>query len=114
MQEGNNAKDTIEGKQEFEAWAAKHGVQIEHIHADNGIFAAKEFIKECTNHEQTHSFCGVGAHWQNGIAERHIGVIANWARTLLTHAMQRWPAMIDEEFWPFAIHQAVNVFDATA
>jgi hypothetical protein len=55
----------------------------------------------------------VRGHWQNGIAERSIGVIQNVARTILLQAMSLWPAVMNESFWPFAIRHAVNVYNHT-
>lgn len=42
----------------------------------------------------------------NRIMEWHIGVITQTARTLLLHAMAKWPTVITEEFWPYAICHA--------
>jgi hypothetical protein len=50
----------------------------------------------------------VGAHWQNSIAECFIGTITQWARTILLHAMTKWPSVVTEEMWTFALHHAVN------
>jgi hypothetical protein len=44
---------------------------------------------------QTISFCGVGAHHQNGIAEKRIGDLQRRATTLLLHAQRRWPDAIN-------------------
>jgi hypothetical protein len=49
-----------------------HGVTVKHYHADNGIFADNKFREEVRESKQTLSFCGVNAHFQNGIAERQI------------------------------------------
>jgi hypothetical protein len=50
----------------------------------------------------------VGAHWQNGIAERFISIVTQHARTILLHAMAKWPVVIVKDMWTFAIHHAVN------
>ncbi len=49
----------------------------------------------------------VGAHWQNDIAEVHC------ARTILLHAMTKWPSVITEDMWPFAIRHMVNFHNAS-
>ena len=62
---------------------------------------------------QSYSFCGVGAHWQNGSVESHIGHITSRARSMLMHAMQKWPNVITSAFWPFCITQAVKMHNLT-
>ena len=56
--------------QEFEAWAASHGIRILHYHADNGCFAKTSFKEDLCLNAQSISICGVNAHSQNGIVER--------------------------------------------
>jgi len=62
---------------------------------------------------QTHSFCGVGSHWQNGMVEHYIGVISTHARTMLLHAMSNLPATVTAEFWSFALLHAINIHNVT-
>ena len=44
---------------------------------------------------------GVGAHHQNGVAEVAIKHLSRTARTMLLHALLRWPDMIDRSLWRF-------------
>ena len=46
---------------------AQSGRNVKHYHADNGIFADKGFIDAINTKYQKITFCGVGAHHQNGI-----------------------------------------------
>ncbi len=64
------SEDPVKGKEAFEAYAKAHGVSIKHYHADNGRFKDNAFLKSIQENHQTISFSGVGAHHQNGIAEK--------------------------------------------
>ena len=64
--------ETINAKHVFERLAEQHGVRILHYHCDNRRFADKAFVYDIRAGHQTITFCGVGAHHQNGVAERRI------------------------------------------
>ena len=66
----------------FERDSMSHDVQIKHYHADNGRFADTSFKDDCDNKLQQLTFCGVGAHHQNGIAERSIKELTLTSRTI--------------------------------
>ncbi len=66
------SNETVDTKQAFERFASEHGVQIKHYHCDNGRFADTLFCTACDSQNQKLTFCGVNAHFQNGIAERAI------------------------------------------
>ena len=101
--------EMIDAKHVFELLAEQHGVRILHYHCDNGRFANKAFVDDVQMAHQTITFCGVGAHHQNGGAERHIRDIMENARTSLLHAAYRWPKAIAANLWPQAINHVMNV-----
>jgi hypothetical protein len=106
VQKGTSAEETIQAKHAFERYARSHGVVTKHYHADNGIFADNKFREAVKEDRQTLSFCGVNAHFQNGIAERRIRELQDHARTMLIHATKRWPDAIDSHLWPYALRMA--------
>jgi hypothetical protein len=56
-------------KHAFEKFAAEHGVHIHHYHCDNNsLYADNAFKESCKSSHQRLTFCGVNAHFQNGIA----------------------------------------------
>jgi len=69
MQKSTQAEETVEAKLRFEQYAREHGVMVKHYHADNGVFADNLFRKAVREAHQMLTFCGVNAHWQNGVAE---------------------------------------------
>lgn len=106
LQKTTSAEETVEAKDAFERFAASHGVQVRHYHADNGRFADNKFRKAVSDNRQTISFCGVNAHFQNGVAERRIRELQDHARTMLIHARRRWPKAITANLWPYALRMA--------
>jgi hypothetical protein len=73
----------------------------------------KEYLLNTENCHQNITFSGVNNHSQNGIAERNIRTVCHQARTMLLHAMTRWPEAITTELWPFVLKMAVEVHHAT-
>ncbi len=54
----------MEDKHNFEHFAAKQEVKVEHYHADNGVFANSFVMQEIKQIMQRISFGGVNAHHQ--------------------------------------------------
>jgi hypothetical protein len=76
---------TVAAKCAFESFAAKHGIRIHHYHCDNGRFADNAFKQACHDTGQQLTFCGVNAHFQNGIAKRSICDLSKSTRKQLLH-----------------------------
>jgi len=85
-QVGFSATETLTGKQQFENWAYNHGVLVAFYMTDNGTFGAKEFVDAIIARGQQVKYCGVGAHHQNGVAERSIRTVSNMALVMMLHA----------------------------
>jgi hypothetical protein len=96
-------EETLSAKRAYEKLLHLAGRTAKHYHADNGRFADKGFHKDINDKGQSITFCGVGAHHQNGIIENRNKQLTLGARTLLLHGMRHWPQMIDILFWPFAM-----------
>jgi hypothetical protein len=64
------SEETLKSKLAFEKFALSHGVHIKHYHADNGRFKDTLFTRDIEEKGQTISYCGVGAHHQNGKKNR--------------------------------------------
>ena len=71
--------ESIKGKNEFERFSLQNGVRIKAYRADNHPFNSVEFRQDFENKNQAISFSGVGAHHQNGVAERSIQTVTSWA-----------------------------------
>jgi hypothetical protein len=59
----------------FEDFAACYQVSIRSIMADNGAYASHQFQEAYALANQELTYCAVGGHWQNGVAEGHIGIV---------------------------------------
>jgi hypothetical protein len=66
------SEETMEAKQAFEHFAKQNGVCILHYHYNNRQFADNAFKNSCSAMKQRLTFCGVNAHFPNGIAEKAI------------------------------------------
>lgn len=61
-----------------------HGVAINNYHGDNGTaFTSWKSVWSIVQMEQHMSFSGVGAHFQNGVAERAIWTVVTHARIMM-------------------------------
>ena len=88
-------------------------MEIKHYHADNGRFADNAWLQDIEHKGQTQSFCGVGAHYQNGVAEKRIRDLQESARTMMLHAAHKWPKAHSTALWPYAIRTANDNLNAT-
>jgi hypothetical protein len=113
LQESLTSADTVEAKEAFEAFARSMGVRIHHYHADNGRFADNGFKNAVKKQQQTISFCGVNAHFQNRIAEKIIRDLQEQARAMLLHAKSRWPKGVSIHLWPYELRYANHLIQVT-
>ena len=105
------AGETVQAKRAFEQLAATFGNKISSYRADNMPFNSADFQNSIATNNQTIDFAGVGAHHQNGVAERAIQTVTQWARALLLHAVISWPDSADLSLWPFAFEHAVYLWN---
>jgi len=111
LQKTASVEETLMGKKAFERFALSKGVRVEHYHADNGVFKAKGFVDAVHRHGQGITFAAVGAHHQNGRAERRIRELQESARAMLLHAHRRWPNAITVNLWPYALKMANDTYN---
>lgn len=105
------AQETVTSKHALERHAREEGIVIRGFHSDNGIFASSAFRQDCENQSQKLTYSGVGAHHQNGVAERNIKTISQLARANMLHAAYHWPAHANVKLWPQAVDYATWVFN---
>ena len=82
---------------------AQAGGNVKHYHAENGRFADNGFINALNTKDQKITFCGVGAHNQNGIIENKKKMLTLGARNIILHGIRMWTTMIDSMFCPFSM-----------
>ncbi len=106
LMKDTTAESTLEAKNAYERKLLGFGHKVERYHADNGRFAEKVFVQDVKDKNQNITFCGVGSHHQNGIAERRIKTLGEDARTSLAHGAHMWPEVVNKSLWPFAYKAA--------
>jgi hypothetical protein len=110
-QRTTSAEETIRSKVIVEQAAKDAGFKIKKYHSDNGIFSSKEFKQHCKSQDQEQSFSGVGAKFQNAVAENGIKTVSNMARANMIHAQLHWPGRAFIDFWPLAMVYATWVYN---
>ena len=108
LMKDTTADSTLEAKNSYERLMQSFGHKVLGYHADNGRFAEKVFVKDCKDKAQKLTFCGVGSHHQNGIAERRIKSVSEDARTMLAHGHHLWPEVVTKSLWPYALKASVR------
>ena len=103
LQNRITSAETVLAKQSFKCFTRDCGVKILHYHTDNGRFADNGFIQACKDNNQGMTYCGVNAHFKNGIAEKRIWDLQEQARTMLLFAVHKWPRMLSMALWPYAL-----------
>jgi hypothetical protein len=106
LMQDQSSEESVKAKRAFEQFATKHGIVICHYHCDNGCFANNAFKEACQQSNQQLTFCGINAHFQNGITERAIHNLSNSAHKQLLHGCQHWPAAVHVALWPYALRSA--------
>jgi hypothetical protein len=106
-----NTTDRLRSVACLELQAYNEGFKIKVYHSDNGIFYSAEFKVHCERQNQKYSFNGVGAHHQNGVAERNIKMVAQWACMNMLHLAMHWPQQTCSQLWLQAIDYSVWVFN---
>jgi hypothetical protein len=109
-QHSTTTAETVLSKHLFENYCDSFGVRIKEYVTDNNPFHGGDWTNDCKNQRQSHKFSGVGAHHQN-YAERNIQSIFNMARAMLIHFAMHWPQASSTDLWPFAVDQAVYIWN---
>ena len=113
LQQQITSEESVKAKHAFESVAEQCGVKVLHYHANNGRFADNAFITDCNAQRQSISYCGVNAHFQNGIAERRIRDLQEQMRTSMLYAMSKCKRMILICLWPYAMRHGNDMANAT-
>ena len=115
MHVGLNSHETLAGKTKFECLLNDMGVGVQEYVSDNStIFSFSAFAENLLSFHQTSHFAGIGAHHQNGVAERGIQTIMS----IGTHrdasfATIQWGSVHSSILWPMAVDYVVWVYNHT-
>ena len=78
-----NTSSTLQSKLDIDQEAYHLGFSLKHFCSDNSVFTSKVFQANPRLLHQTHATSGMGAKYQNGIADRAIKTTSYLARAIL-------------------------------
>jgi hypothetical protein len=84
LQKDYTSLETLKAKHAWELFARERGILVLNDHADNGRFVDNAWKDSLLEENQGITYCGVNAHWQNGIAERRIRDLKEQSQTMLS------------------------------
>ena len=106
------AGETIQSLRTFASYAKSFGIRLGTLRADNQPFDSALFRDYVDASDFTDiTLSGVGAHHQNAVAERAIGTVTSWARTMLLHSIIHWPDAASLDLWPYAMDYAAMIWN---
>jgi transposase InsO family protein len=97
-QYSNTADETIRSAMKLEALAHDEGFKRKEYHSDNGIFFLADFRVHCDRLHTKYTFSRVGAKHMNGIAERNIKTVVQWAQANMLHLAHSWQKYADPKY----------------
>jgi hypothetical protein len=109
LQLDDGSAKILAAKLAFKQYAAQYKVKSMHYHCNNGQFQDNASQQACHDSWQQLTFCGVNAHFQNGITKRAIQDLLESALKQLLHALARWPEAVHFALWPYALHNAAHL-----
>ena len=113
LQRAITSAETVQAKHSFECLAEDMGIRVHHYHAENGWFTDTGFVEDCQKQCQGITYCGVNAHFQNGIAEKKIHDLQEQTRTMMLHALCKWSSMLSIHLWPYGLRMANDICNST-
>eukprot|EP00957_Ditylum_brightwellii_P028390 2143696-Ditylum_brightwellii.AAC.1 len=98
---GASNAEALSAKDAYERVIHSYGHKVEVYHGNISRFDSQDFKDSCNRAQQTYSYCGIGAHHQNDIAEAMNKRLSYSARAILLHTKRKWPSVITSILWPF-------------
>lgn len=108
-----NAPDSINAKTAFKRMVKDLGMDVLGHHMDNNIYTSKAHVENLVKNQQSIRYSGVGAKWQNGVAEGAIGMVVSKARTLMIHTALHRPEEEDETLWLLSLSHDAHLCNHT-
>eukprot|EP00957_Ditylum_brightwellii_P121667 9278257-Ditylum_brightwellii.AAC.1 len=100
MISGTTIKETVEAKVAYERALHNYGHKVEAYHGDNRRLDSADFQTACKVAKQAYTYCGVGAHHQNGIAESMNKRHSHNCRTALLYVKGNGPRSSLQHYGP--------------